>query len=116
MTPEAEFPNGLLDYFAARKEQRELDIAAALPNLEARMAEFVTAHVGEPGLPIVLARMIREAAVQAWARVARTKAEIPEHSVILYETLSSCRTFSDLCPAWRIFDGQHLDDEEENDA
>lgn len=114
--PDLDLPDGLLDYFAAREEQRERDIAGALPGLEQRMAEFVTAHAGEPGLPIVLARMIREAAVQAWVRASPITGQVPKDSVILYETLHSCRTVDDLCPAWRIFDGRNRDESEEDDV
>lgn len=112
MMPDLDFPPGLLDYFAAREERRQQDIAAALPSLERRMAEFVAAHAGEPGLPVVLARMIREVAIQAWVRSAPPSAQIPKGSVILFETLYACRSFDDLCPAWRIFDGRQ---EEEDD-
>lgn len=108
--PDLDFPPGLLDYFAAREEQRERDIAGALPDLEQRMAEFVTAHAGGPGLPVVLARMIREAAVQAWARATPCSERVPTDSVIFYETLCTIRS-GESCAAWRIFDGRHVEEE-----
>jgi hypothetical protein len=116
---EADFREGLPGYFAARQEQHERDIKAALPDLERQMAEFVTAHAGEGGLPVALARMIREVATAAYVRGAMyaspRRVELPRDSVMLFEALETIRYHGDLYPAWRIFTSRQLE-EEANDA
>ena len=116
--PEASFQERLLAYFTTRQEQRERDIASALPELERQMTEFVAAHTGEAGLPIVLARMIREAAVAAYVRGTMyanpTRVGPPKDDVMLFEAMETIRGNSDLYPAWRIFTSRQLEDDDDD--
>lgn len=110
-------PDMLVAYFAAREDRRRQEIAAALPRLEEQIRTFLAEHGGDAGAPALLAGMIREVAVQAHARgvwdAGGKREDNRPDSVVLWDTLHYVREFHDLCPAWRMFDGRQL--EEEND-
>ena len=104
-------PEALADYLTAREEQREREIAAALPDLERAMAVFVEAHAGDPSLGRFLARLVRETAVAAYVRGGlRMGAPPPGDSVMFHAALETARSNEDLYPAWRVFDGRHLEE------
>ena len=105
-----EISDAMLQYFEVRDAQRDREIQVTLPELEARMRGFLEEHRDAQNLPVVLTRMIREAAVIAAARgrwYAGGKPEdTPKDSFVLWETLHYVREFGDVCPAWRLFDGR----------
>lgn len=106
----------LARYFAAREEQRRDDIAQALPDLEQQMRTFLAEHGTDTDTPALLAGMIREAAVIAYGRgvwqTGGTGKDEPPRSVVFYDTLHYCRSFDDICPAWRVFDGRNEEDDD----
>lgn len=107
-------PDMLAGYFAARAEQRQHEVAEALPQLEERMAVFLDEHATDASLGKFIARMIREVAVAAYVRGGmHGRVEPPGDSVMLFEALETIRSMGDLYPAWRVFDGRN---EEENDG
>ncbi len=108
-------PDMLAAYFAARENQRRREIAVALPQLEEQMATFLAEYAADPSLPQFLTRLIREATVAAYVRGGmHGRVELPGDSVMLFEALETVCGNADLYPAWRMFDGRQL--EEENGA
>lgn len=117
--PEPQFPPGLLDYFAIREVQRRREINECWPRLESDIAAFMNAHPDDPGLPKLVARLIREAAVAAYVcgmrQAGGSNAYTPPDVEILHRALGTCRSMSDLYPGFALFDGKTDEDEEPTD-
>lgn len=102
---------GLLRYLAAREEQHQRETEEAWPKLERDVEAFMAAHPGDPGLPKLMARLIREAAVAAFVRGTMhaggrslTEVVIPPDPVIVAQALETCRSMD--YAGFRIFDGR----------
>lgn len=104
---------GMARYLAARDQRRQQEIEAAYPSLEAALSAFVAGHRDDPGLPVVLARMLREMAVAAFVRgtmhtgVPYREIRQPPDAVMLHEALETIRSMDDLYPAFSLFDRRH---------
>jgi hypothetical protein len=81
--PETEIPEVLLTYFAARKQQRDEQVAEAL---EGRTQTELA--------------LMREAAVMGYVQGTRASRdqEIPPDADILYGVVAACLTWPDLYP------------------
>lgn len=105
-----EFDEGLLRYLTAREEQHQRETTEAWPKLERDVEAFMAAHPGDPGLPKLMARLIREAAVAAFVRgtmhaggTSLMEVVIPPDPVIVAQALETCRSMD--YAGFRIFDG-----------
>lgn len=105
--------DGLSRYLAAREQKRERDIESAYPDLEAALTAFVASHREDPGLPVLLARLMREMAVAAFVRgtmhaagVPYSQIQQPRGAVMLHAALETIRSMEDLYPAFALFDGR----------
>lgn len=113
-----EIDEGLLRYFAAREEQHQRETEEAWPKLERDIEAFMAAHPTDPGLPKLMARLIREAAVAAFVRGTMhaggrslMEVTIPPDSVIVAQALETCRSMD--YAGFRIFDGRGCEDNDE---
>lgn len=112
-----EIDEGLLRYLTAREEQHQRETAEAWPKLERDVEAFVAAHPNDPGLPKLMARLIREVAVAAFVRgtmhaAGRSlmEAVIPPDPVIVAQALETCRSMD--YAGFRIFDGRSGEDDD----
>lgn len=107
-------PAMLAGYFAIREEQRQQDIAAALPGLEEQLRGLLAEHAADPSLPQFVARLIREATVAAGVNgmwnAGGSSTDIRPDSVVLHDALATIRENRDLYPAWRLFDDGPLEE------
>lgn len=115
--------DGLLRYLAARDQERQREIENAYPNLEAALTAFVAEHRDDPGLPVLLARMVREMAVGGFVRGAMHAADVPRgelqqprDTVMLHAALETIRSMDDLYPAFALFDGRGAPRDDEGTA
>ncbi len=108
-------PEALDAYFAAREEQREREIREAYPAFERQMAGFLEAHADDENLGSYVARMIHETAVAAFAhgvwQAGGGKGDMLPDSHVFHDALHDLRELENLYPAWRVFDGRHLEEE-----
>lgn len=115
MTATPEMDARLLQYLAAREADRQQAIERAQPELETALAAFIDRYRDDPGLPVLLARMLKECAVAAFVRgtmrAGGWNEQLPEDSAMFYQALETLRSMSDLYPAWRLFDGRDSEDE-----
>lgn len=109
---------GVLRYLAAREQQRQHEIENAYPELEAALTAFAAEHRDDPGLLVLLARMMREIAVAGFVRGTMSAAgkpwseiQQPHDSVMLHSALETIRSMSDLYPAFALFDGRNQGEE-----
>ncbi len=113
-----DFPAGLLDYFAAREQQRQHDIDQAWPQLQADIDGFVTRFRDSPDLAGGVAKLVRELAVAAFVRGTIhgpfVRADAPTDNFMLHAARETTQSMSDLYPAWALLDGR-TETEEDDD-
>lgn len=112
----------IVRYLGAREQQRQQEIENAYPQLEAALTAFAAEHRDDPGLPVLLARMIHEVAVTGFVRGTMFAAGKPFSQIrqprdveMLHAALETLRSVPDLYPAFAFFDGRVPEDEELGD-